>query len=583
MADAELTYQKLLDGLPVGVMSLGAQGEISRINPAAAKLLGVVREEVRGKSFEQVFADGLAKHDELLETIRKAYLKKSSIKDLRIPFTRPGGEPLIVSLFTMPLDDDNFSLTFSDVTQEEAARQQQERQSTEATGLALRLRQEKERLEAELKGGSLLRLGAALLIILLFLVAGYFAWTRTPLVAYVERQLSGAKQTAQKAQNVYTVAPRPLSSSISLSGTVAPYETINVLSPFAGRVLERHFDYGQKVEKGKFLLRLDTSELDQKFRDAEVALIKARENYQRLKDWKNSDTVLHAKRDMEKAKNDAAITQQKLSESEVLYQKGIIPLDEYRSLKGQVENQKINMRTLKDQLRAAMEKGNARNLLVARLQLENAQAKLDKLKGQIKDSQVTAPVMGVIIKPTTGLDSKQAKEVQVGSEVAEGQLLFALGNLERLSVLTKVGELNVTKLVPGQKVKLTSFAFPGLMMEGRIAAVSSQVSPGSDSAPPSFSVKVATAKLNHHQRGKLRLGMSAELQVEVSSHPKALVVPITAVHPHPGGGFAVTLAGVHGGKETPVTTGLTTVDSVEITSGLKAGDKVLLPAGPTAP
>ena len=74
--------------------------------------------------------------------------------------------------------------------------------------------------------------------------------------------------------------------------------------------------------------------------------------------------------------------------------------------------------------------------------------------------------------------------------------------------------------------------------------------------------------------------MSADLQVEIFSKPKALAVPIDAVHRGPKGGKMVTLKlPKGGGKEAPVKTGVTTPSLVEITSGLKAGDQVVVPEG----
>ena len=169
----------------------------------------------------------------------------------------------------------------------------------------------------------------------------------------------------------------------------------------------------------------------------------------------------------------------------MLYKRGIIPLDEYRSLKEQVKNQKISLDTLKDQVRAARDKGSKKNLKVARLQKENAEAKLAKLQDQINRSRITAPVVGVVIKPTGGQSSKDSKVVEVGYQVSQGQVLMALGNLERLSVSTQVGQLNVAKLHQGQKVIITSYAFPGLSLEGRIESVSSQANrSSSDGGPP---------------------------------------------------------------------------------------------------
>lgn len=579
MADPAPSSRDLLRDLPQAVLGLGAGGRVEHINSNAGVLLGVEPEQARGREFAQLFADRLGRGEELFQAIASAQAKGAALDGLVVSLAAEGGEPRQVALYTKPTAGGGLVVMLQDVSRQERDRQAQQKLRDQATGLALKAEQEIKSLAQTLKRSKRMRLWAALAVILLFTGVGFYVWTRTHLVSLVERDLGGPA-AQQAASDLYTVREQPLSSSISLSGSIEPFETINLLSPFAGRILERRFEYGQKVGKGAFLIKLDTSELELKLRDAQVAAIKAEENYAKLQDWKNSDTVLQAKRALNKAENDLEVTEQKLQESRMLFKRGIIPLDEYRSLKEQVQNQKISLDTLKDQLRAATDKGSKKNLKVARLQKDNADAKLAQLQEQISKSRITAPVVGVVIKPTGAQTSKDAKLVEVGYQVSQGQVMVALGNLERLSVSTQVGELNVAKLKTGQKVLITSYAFPGLSLRGRIEAVSSQARQSTGDGPPTFTVKVVTEDLNPAEQGKLRLGMSADLRVEIFAKPKALVVPIGAVHPGPKGGHAVTLSLPDGKKqETPVQTGVTTPDLVEITQGLKPGDKVLIPSG----
>ncbi|MCB2191307.1 MAG: HlyD family efflux transporter periplasmic adaptor subunit [Deltaproteobacteria bacterium] len=582
MAEAKLDYQKLVSGLPQGVLGLGAQGEVVQMNPAAGRILGIDPLQAAGRIFSELFADRLEQGEEIFKTIASAQSKGTAISGLVIPLDKGGDESSHIALTVTPLAEGETAVVLTDVTRQEQMRRHHQKKHDQATNWALRLEQEKNRLEQALKKNLRFRLGAALVVVVIFAGLGYYTWNRTDLVSFVTKGLHGGAGKAV-SESVYTVQPQPLNSSINLSGTIKPFETINLLSPFAGRVLKRHFEYGQKVNKGDLLLKLDTSDLEVKLREAEVAAIKADEEYKKLKDWKNSATVLQAERALNKAKNDLEVTQQKLHESKMLYKRGIIPLDEYRSLKEQVQNQKISLDTLKDQLRTAMEKGKSKNLLVAKLEKENAEAKLAKINKRIKRADMVAPVVGVVFKPTEDQAGKKGKTVEVGYQVEKGQVLLSLGNMERLSVSTTVGELNVAKLRKGQKVDITSYASPDLDLQGSIEAVSSQAIQSSSDSPPSFEVRVITKKLTPGQQAGLRLGMSANLQIKVVTKPKALCVPLGAVCPSSKGGSEVTLVDDKGGnKVVGVKTGMTTMDKVEITEGLKPGDKVVLPAKPKA-
>ena len=76
----------------------------------------------------------------------------------------------------------------------------------------------------------------------------------------------------------------------------------------------------------------------------------------------------------------------------------------------------------------------------------------------------------------------------------------------------------------------------------------------------------------------MRLGMSAEMQIVVRERDRALLVPFGAVDILDGKA-RVRVWDDHTGTErvVEVTTGITTIDAVEILSGLEPGDVVVAP------
>ena len=75
--------------------------------------------------------------------------------------------------------------------------------------------------------------------------------------------------------------------------------------------------------------------------------------------------------------------------------------------------------------------------------------------------------------------------------------------------------------------------------------------------------------------------VSANLEVRIYENPEALMVPLSAVFIEGPGRFLSRPAPGRGakgpGERVEVKTGFTTLDSVEILSGIKAGDQILLP------
>ena len=119
--------------------------------------------------------------------------------------------------------------------------------------------------------------------------------------------------------------------------------------------------------------------------------------------------------------------------------------------------------------------------------------------------------------------------------------------------------------------------FRDLTMRGAVTHVSSQADPRSKRVPL-FDVAVTLEALGPDQRKRLRSGMSAKLRIVTYSNPRALLVPIAAVSRR-GRTHRVSVIDAQTGevREREVEVGLTTRSEVEITAGLAAGERILVP------
>lgn len=90
-----------------------------------------------------------------------------------------------------------------------------------------------------------------------------------------------------------------------------------------------------------------------------------------------------------------------------------------------------------------------------------------------------------------------------------------------------------------------------------------------------FEVFVTVPVIEPEYQHKVRVGMSANLQVMIYSNPRAIMVPIGAVAYR---GNRKTVEALDQStqqfREVEVTTGITDLTSVEIVSGLKEGDQI---------
>jgi len=412
-----------------------------------------------------------------------------------------------------------------------------------------------------------------------FLVAGsgFYGYHKMAIQRKMPSRQTGTGTVGKDAVTAYIVTPQPISLSVSLVGKLEPLQQVSIVSPFSGEVAEKFFEYGQTVQKGQLLLRMDTEELNTRIREATAKHIRAGQQLQNIRNWRQSTDVTQAERSLSRSRHARDTAARKLDEARILFDKGIISRAEYESAEESLRNSQLETNSAEDSLAAILEKGSPDNVRVAEFEFENANAELQSLRNHLAMAEVTSPVTGIILLPkAVGTDTKT---VAKGVSVNQGELLVSVGDLEGYSVKCQVDEIDIGKIRIGQQVSVSGDAFPDLALTGKISHVSSQAGSSEGFSPvPLFDVIVTIESLTPVQAERLRLGMSCNLQVQVYNNPEALMVPIHMVFtdgPEP----RVYVRGKKTGEIKPVSVrvGTTTMDAVEIKAGLRLGDTVVVP------
>ena len=377
------------------------------------------------------------------------------------------------------------------------------------------------------------------------------------------------------------IRPQRISSTIWMSGQLAPRREIAVTSPVSGKVTEVHFRYGEHVTRGQPLVELDTTEVQRSHREARAAYIKASRRLDDLEDWENSIEMVRARRVLTRARLALETQKDRLDETTFLLQQGIIPASEHESAQRQYRSRQIDHESARQDLDVVLAKGSADEQRVARLEYENARVRLRGLEDALRQAVIGAPITGVILLPSSegGRGPDSGSELIVsGRSVTQGERLLSIGDIDGLSVTGKVDEVDIAKIRLAQKVRVSGDAFHELDLHGTVAYVSPQAAQSrSTRTPPSFEITVALEDLTDAQRERLRLGMSATLEVVIYDKPDALLVPIGAVQIR-GDETWLRVRDKSTGevRRVRVEAGLTTLDAVEIVRGVRIGEEVVL-------
>ena len=230
---------------------------------------------------------------------------------------------------------------------------------------------------------------------------------------------SPAANTAPVGEQWLAVKPDPLVHQIGLVGKIEPDTTLTLTAPFDGNVQANLVEQGQRVDAGQVLLRMDPALLEVQLRDALSAQLKARRTVQEMQDWDSSPTVSRARRSLRTAQMSADNTQRKLTESENLFQRGIIPRNELDDLKQQTQQQQLDLIAARDELQQALEQGKGEYRQIAEMELTNATVKYDALYRQLEDKEVKAPFSGIVV-PAPGSSNAAAGAGNTNAPVQAG-------------------------------------------------------------------------------------------------------------------------------------------------------------------
>lgn len=593
MDTSGLFSSRVLTDMRDGVMVIDHQGQIVVFNHSAEQILGLCASDVLGCNFAEVFLvrEG---SDDFNQAVLDAIAHRGVAQLQVVTFTPDGATaPLSLSLTTSFLHGEGSGaertaagviVVFDDITELQTLQAEQVRQAQTLQAQHQELQKAYRSMEdgnrqladALRQVRSVRRLGAVFAGVLVLGLGGVYAWQG--------HLLSGGQPTAPSLAvpapiqaTPYTVHPQPLSVSLSLTGRLSPLQTVNVPSPLSGRIAQVMVQQGDTVQAGQALVRLDTSEVEVKLREARTAVIKAEETLNQFENWDHSPDVTRARRMLTKSRMALDAQKKALDEAERLFGKGIIAANEVESVRQQHASQLLDHQSVEEELAAILARGASTQRQIARLELDTQRQRLRQHEAELAQAVVRSPVAGIVMRPAVSGSNKPNKQVSAGETFGQGELLLAVGDLKGLTVAARVGEVEVTQLKPGQAVTVSGDAFPGVQLHGTLRSVAPQADDTETRGLPVFQIQVSVDELTAAQRQQVWVGMSASLSVQVLKREAALMVPLSAVQQDPSGAWVwVQPTGEVGARKQSVQTGHTTPDSVEITSGLQAGNVVWL-------
>ena len=406
--------------------------------------------------------------------------------------------------------------------------------------------------------------------------------------AFIITKVVGSGKKTEKVA-VEKAEIRTIIESVNASGKIYPEIEIKISPDISGQITDLYIEEGDSVKKGKVLARIY----------ADIYALQRDEAASRVN--QSVATVDNSKASLESLKANLDLARQSLERNKTLFEQKVISKAELEQFEGSY--------------RSALANYTAAQLTIKSLQagVQSTQTGLNKANKDLSRTTIVAPMDGVI----SSLKVKKGESV-AGSSFNVGTEMMTVADMSVLEVRVDVGENDIVKISIGDSADVEVDAYNNRKFKGTVTKIASStktsVASLTSNDVTNYEVRIRLDKESYKDlAGKtfpFRPGMNASADIKTKRVDNVLAVPITAVNARVKGSdksmsdkkeedkknkgdeeglaemdfdsgdeleevvFILQQDGTV--KKAVVKSGIQDINYIEVLSGLKAGDEVVI-------
>ena len=329
----------------------------------------------------------------------------------------------------------------------------------------------------------------------------------------------GGGQRAPMTVDMAAVKKGDVAAHLTVVGNLIGLQTVDVAPRTNGRLVSVNIQLGDPVRRGQVLAKVEDREIVEQVSQAEA-----------------SQQV--SKATIRQREADLKVAEVNFERSKNLFQRQLLAkqaLDDAESKFLAAEAQ----------------------IDLSKAQLMQADARLQELRINLQNTNVTSPVDGFVGK----------RNVDPGAMVSQNTPIASVVEISRLKMVVNVVEKDIRLVTVGDSGDVDVDAYPGEKFRGRIARVAPVLDPATRTA--TMEIEIANSD------NRLKPGMYARVSLTVEERQDTLVAPKTAVIDFESKRGVWMANQDNRAIFKPVELGLEDVDRVEIKAGLKEGDRIV--------
>ncbi|MCW5966540.1 MAG: efflux RND transporter periplasmic adaptor subunit [Bryobacterales bacterium] len=421
----------------------------------------------------------------------------------------------------------------------------------------------------------------------------------------------GIKYRQGKAEKVQTarIAKQDVVSLVTATGEIRPLNYINIGANAQGRITDLLVKEGDRVNRGQILAKLESVQPRAQLtaQEASARGTEAEAAAQEAAVRAASDTMESAEAAVGRTQAQLEQARQDFERSKQLFEGKLVSKQEYDARKSAYDVALASVKEAEAALSRAeaQQRQAAASLSASQRRITAAKAEVTRIQDLVERTYAISPLDGMV----TNLPVKTGEIVVPGIQNSAASLIMTIADMSVITAEVKVDETDIINVQLGQVADITIEAFPDKVFKGKVIEIgntailrssglaSSQSQISSDEAKD-FKVVVAMEA----PPATMRPGLSCTVKIVTSKQENVLALPLQALTARTKGDLLkrdgkkeegpVTdpklsaelkeeLQGafvVKDGKAdfVEVTTGVTGTTEIEVLSGLKEGDEVII-------
>ena len=347
--------------------------------------------------------------------------------------------------------------------------------------------------------------------------------------------------------------------SVVATGKVEPITQVEIKSKANGIIERLLVDVDHTVAPGQVMAELDKENLTARLREA-------RANLQAGAAARQAAVAQLRKNEIEAESPDVDFARRTHERAEQLFAEQLVSQSTLEEAKSALEQAENRQRAASGQLVIARAR-----VAEAGAKVAQARATVERAEDELANATIRAPIRGTVL----------TRDVEVGSPVssilnlgANATLVMTLGDIERVFVRGRVDESDIGQVRLGQPAHILTESFRDRLFEGRVT----QISPIGVERDNVTTFEVRVSIDNPGQ--ELKANMTANAEIILEEFPGSLLVPEAAVtYDSQRNTFVdVVEAGApNGRRRVAVKVGVGNGTTIQVLSGLEAGDQVVMP------